>query len=131
MFILFALLFLPAAQADSIALACHNLKPPQQQGDERFVNVTFAGGRAELEIADLTSPFLKVGERFEADGAHYEDKSSHASAGWKNEKGNVVTLSLVFLGNWWGGNLRFHQSFSAPGLAFKAGEELDLRCTEK
>ena len=131
MLFLLTLLALPLAHADSIEFTCQNLAPPRQQGDERFVKIAFVGGQATLEIADLTSPVLNVGALLTSEGASYSDTSTSAPAGWKNEQGNVVTISLVYLGSWWGANLRFNQALAAPGLSFSAGEELDLRCNEK
>lgn len=131
MFLFLSLLALPLAQADSIEFSCQNLKPPGQQGEERFVGLTFVDGGATLTIADLVSPLLNVGELLVLESASYSDASTSASAGWKNAQGNVVTISLVYLGSWWGGNLRFNQAVAAPGLSFAAGEEIDLRCNEK
>lgn len=133
--ILFSLLLFlstaPAQAADSMAFDCQNYHPPSQQGEERFLKLDFRGGKASLELAGMAGPSIRVDELLVADGANYSDDSTSANAGWANSQGNVVQVSLVYLGSFWGGNLRFNQAFSAKGLEFAMGEETDLRCVER
>ena len=96
--------------------ACVPLHPPREQGEERFYRVELTATSAKLEVADLVSPYRNLAEGLTFSRAWYSDSATSAGAAWAKHGRDELVLSLVYLGSWWGGNLR------------AGGEDSDLRC---
>jgi hypothetical protein len=126
-----SLLFVISSHADSMGFECKNYYPPEQQGEEKFVKVDFKNGTAELKIAGIVGPFVSLDSFLSLEKFRYSHSESSAIAQWNNAKGEVVSLSLVFLGSFWGGNMHFTQAIDLESLSFKAGDSIDLRCVER
>lgn len=128
---LFAILMSISAQAaDAISFTCVPHGPVKMQGEERYVNLDFlASGKARLLVADSVSPYASIGEGLEG-RASYSHTESSAYAGWFDRGTEVASISIVYMGSWWGAILHFSRDVSTPRLNFPAGTELELRCTE-
>lgn len=116
--LLFVVALLPL-ETQAASFSCVPYSPPREQGEERFYRIELSDSGARVEVADLVSPYVSLGEGLELRYSYYSDTASNAGAAWAKDGRDQVVLSLVYFGSWWGGNLRVGET------------DYDLRCTLK
>jgi len=123
------LLVCAQARATNVQLSCLPTELPPVQGSERFFRIGFSdGGKATLEVASQTVDFVDITGGARVRNAHLDSNDIHAFASWGEDDASV---SLLFAGEGnWKGIVSFGRDESAGGLAFQAGTEIEVRCTE-
>jgi hypothetical protein len=116
--LLFIVALLPL-ETQAANFSCVPFHPPRQQGEERFYRVELGDSSARVEVADLVSPYVSLGDGLELRYSHYSDTASSAGAAWVKDGKDHLVISLMYLGSWWGGNLRVGDI------------DYDLRCSLK